>query len=463
MLSSSISESRQKATLPRPFRIFCRNMKEVRMSTLHVLKHRGFRNLWLGQAISQLGDAFYFVVFMFMVKKITGRDDMVGFVGATEMAPFLLFGPYAGAIADRLDRRKIMLYSDWICFGILVALAALLLVVPTAPVWALFAVPLILGIARSFFLPAKSAAIPRLVPESDVHAANGLSMTTQSMAPLVGIALSAGLLSLLWDYAGEKFFLLAVLVNATSFLVSAIYVGKMPPVEPEIDREPSHPVTDIVEGFRYIRKRGDLLTIVIVGGLVSLLISPFYPIYVATNDAWFGGKPATLAWFEFSFFLGMISASLWVSGRIIRRPGVSYILGLAVVGFAVAVMGLWINLWAFIAWNVVAGLAIPFAQIPIQSYLQLVVDDQYRGRVNSAITMVTIGMHPVGMAMAGLLIAGVGIVQSYLFMGIGMGVAALLGLLSPSFRNAIMPSTSPAEEAGASLPASDALPANGPA
>src|SRR5207253_876223 len=82
------------------------------MSFRDVLRIRAFRDLWLGQAISQLGDSIYYVAFMFMAQQVTGKIAMVGYVGAMEMLPYLLIGPYAGVLADRLDRRKIMLLSD---------------------------------------------------------------------------------------------------------------------------------------------------------------------------------------------------------------------------------------------------------------------------------------------------------------------------------------------------------------
>src|SRR5688500_12870764 len=91
-----------------------------------ILAIKAFRNLWLGQAISQIGDAFYYASFMFMVEHITNSKPMVGYVGAAEALPFLLFGPYAGVVADRIDRRKIMLLSDIISGLTLCMMAAVL-------------------------------------------------------------------------------------------------------------------------------------------------------------------------------------------------------------------------------------------------------------------------------------------------------------------------------------------------
>src|SRR5512141_456562 len=90
-----------------------------------LLQYRAFRNLWLGQAISQLGDSIYYVAFMFMAQSVTGSFAMVGYVGAMEMLPYMLFGPYAGVLADRMDRRKVMLYSDLASAAFLLGFAVL--------------------------------------------------------------------------------------------------------------------------------------------------------------------------------------------------------------------------------------------------------------------------------------------------------------------------------------------------
>ena len=105
---------------------------------MQLLRIPAFRNLWLGQSISQIGDALYYVSFMFMVSQLTGRVDMVGYVGAVEMLPFFIFGPYTGVLADRIDRRLILLWSDLISGFVLVGLAVMAFAMGTPPVWSLF-------------------------------------------------------------------------------------------------------------------------------------------------------------------------------------------------------------------------------------------------------------------------------------------------------------------------------------
>jgi len=411
-----------------------------------ILAIPAFRNLWLGQAISQVGDAFYYVTFMFMVKKLTGSNAMVGYVGAVEVLPYLLFSPYAGVLADRIDRRKIMLWSDILSGLVLVGLLAVTLGFGNPPVPVIFATAFLLSSVRSFFLPTKNATIPAIVPAKKLLDAMSLSMATQNFMQLAGLAVSAGVLAALYQLSPFWFFFCAIAVNCLSFFGSAVFIAKLPPVIPDRQEgaaEERHPLKDFTEGISFISRRPVLVTLMVVSMFFSLMVAPFFVIYVAANEAWFGGRPATLAWFEFAFFLGMIGGSIGVAKFKVKKPGLSFVAGLATVGAGVAALAYSRSFGGFFWWNIVCGVAVPFADIPVKTYLQLTVPDEFRGRVNSSLMMLSTGMMPLGMGLAGTMVEIVGLVNGFLIMGIGMGVVAMLGLASRPFRTSIMPAEDP--------------------
>lgn len=409
------------------------------MFPTQALSIRAFRNLWLGQAISQLGDAFYYVVFMFMVGKITGSSVMVGAAGTAEALPFLFFSGYAGVLADRLDRRKIMLTSDVVSGSILLALGGIVLFDASPPGWTLIATAFLLSCARAFFMPAKNAAIPSLVPPELLMKANALSSITQSAAPMLGLFLSAMVLGALWALSKTWFFLGAILVNALSFYLSAAYIRLLPAIVPDRGGEEKHPWTDFRQGLGYVKRHKVLRVFIVVNTVLGLMISPFFIVYVQANKEWFGGIPTTLIWFEFTFFAGLIAGSVIVAKFSHKRPGLGYSYALAVVGVSVAAMAYSRTFFLFCLWNVIAGLAIPFCDVPFMTYMQLAVDDTLRGRVSSVLNMTRMSIVPLGMAMGGILVAKVGVVGGFAVMGFGMALAALMGLASSSFRNAVIP------------------------
>jgi len=412
-----------------------------------ILQHKSFRDLWLGQSISQLGDAFYFVTFMFMAEKLTGRIEMVGLVGALEAIPYLLFSAYAGVLADRIDRRRIMWLSD-VASGIaLILFGSVLLFDASPPAVLLLVMSFVTSTIRCFFLPAKSAAIPNLVPTAKVLEANAFSMTTQSLMPLIGLALSASVMAPLFAYSPRWFFLTCVVLNALSFFGSALYIGRLPGIVPERKGEDEvHPLEDFKLGWKYMTGRRDLL--VLTGMLVvfRLFLSPFFVVHVAANKAWFGGKPSSLAWFEFSFFTGMILVSPFVGKMNIKRPTLTFAYGLGAVGLFVAFMAYSELFWLYVLWNFACGLVLPIADIPINAYMQMSVPDSYRGRVNSVFSMLGMGIMPIGMVMAGYLVDHFGLVATFLFMGIGMFLAGLIGPMNSAFREARMPESEPPSE-----------------
>lgn len=407
---------------------------------MQLLRIPAFRNLWLGQSISQIGDALYYVSFMFMVAQMTGRVDMVGYVGAVEVLPFFLFGPYTGVLADRIDRRLILLWSDLISGFVLVGLTVMALMMKVPPVWSLFVAAFLLSSVRAFFMPTNQATIPAIVPTDQLMPALSFSMATMNFMRMGGLAFSATVMAALYAKSPQWFFVGICTLNSISFLASAYFVAKLPPVLPDREHaEEKHAMREFADGIKYVMGNPVLLTFRIVGPLFSLMVAPFFVVYVASNKAWFGNKPQILAWFELAFFAGMICGSYWVSKVSPKRPGASFCLSLAVVGIGVGLMGVGHNFWLYAFWNVVCGLMIPFADIPAQTYTNLVVPDAMRGRVNSLAMMSWTAVMPIGMATAGILIEMVGLDTVFWIMGGGMLAVTIGGLMVPAFRNARLP------------------------
>lgn len=408
-----------------------------------VLRIIPFRRLWLGQAVSQFGDALYFLILAFMVGKLTGSAAMVGYIGALKALPYLLLGPYAGVLADRIDRKIIMLASDLLSATVLLGLGVVVWLAPAPPIWTIFVAASSLAIINVFFLPAKSAAIPNLVPTDRLLEANSLSSATQSMMPLIGLALSATALGAIYAIYPDYFFLTAIVVNAASFLYSAYCISTLPSIRPDRAGQPKQRVLDDTRaGIAFIWKNHVLKVTLLLSMLLNLFVAPFMVVYIAANNLWFGGKFSTLAWFEFSFTLGMVIGSIIVGRLSIRRPGFAFCIGLVVVGASIAMLAIGPYFWNMVLWNLVAGLAIPYASVPINTYFQLVVPDSFRGRVNSAITMAAMGVMPLGMMLAGIVTAKIGVVLMFIVMGGGMVAASAFGLIDGPFRNATMPGDS---------------------
>jgi MFS family permease len=404
------------------------------------LARPGFRRLWLGQTASLIGDSVFFLIFFYMVDQSAEGDAVVvSLVTALMSLPFVLFGAAAGRAADRLDRRAIMVASD-IGSTVLMAAAGVWSFFEPVPPWPLLAaVGFGVGAANSFFLPARLAAIPRLVPEREVARANGLFLTTGQIAYMAGLSLSAVGLGALEKLAPEFFFSTACLANAATFLVSAVIVGGLPRLRPLQEPEPSRFWKDVAEGLRAVRKDRLVFVALITNAVISLCISGFFVAYLQVNREWFSGTFRSLAGIELAFALTSAFVGVFVGRLRIRRPGIAFMSGSIVIGASVAVMAYSRDYWAFVAANILAGLAFPFLIVPLTTYIQLAYEDSLRGRVNSAWTVSQEAVKPAGLVLTGAALTGAGLPATLAGMGIGMSAAGLAGLCSPSVRRTLMP------------------------
>ncbi len=415
-------------------------MKAPIMTANKVLQLRNFRFLWLGQAISQLGDAFYVLAFAYMVREITGSAAYVAYVGIAEGLPFLIMSPYAGVIVERFDRRRIMLAADLLSVGALASLSLYILFYSMPPLWMVFATAFFLSTVNSFFAPAKSAVIPELVPKPSLLDALSLSASTQNMAPLIGIGVFSAVIGALSGLSQDMFFFGAIFANALTFLGSAICIAKLPKLVPNtIKKVKIGAWEDCKEGVRYILKSDILKISLVLTLLLNLFIAPFMMVYVEANAQWLDGRPATLAKIELAYSVALAIGSIVVSKYKAKKPGAIFISGLLMIGIVIVLMAYSQQFWPFMACNMVFGFAFPLVTVPLNNYVQMIIHEGYRGRVNSALNMLSQGIMPIGMGIAGFAIGGTGLPLMFIMMGSGMCLSALIGLSNKAFRNCKMP------------------------
>lgn len=416
-----------------------------------ILELEDFRNLWIGQTISQLGDSVYFLVFLFMAQKVTGDPNVTGMIAIMQALPFVLFSPIAGVIVDRVDRRNLMVFAEWGSFGVMAVFFGFLLVEPQPQVWQLGGAAFVLATLTTFFLPARSAAIPRLVPKERLMEANGFAMATQQAVGLLGIAISAGVLGALYQFSPDNFFRLAVIANCLTFLASGWMMRKLPSIQAETAeglaglsfREFRSTVRtlwgEVLEGAREIRRDALVRVALPVNVLSTMSISGFFLVYVVVNDEWYGGQFWTLAVIELAFAAISLVCSVYVGRMRVRHPGLHFAWGIAVIGLLVVGMAFSKPYLLFLALNAACGFAFPSIVIPITSYFQTAFADEVRGRVNSTWSMVTMAAQPIGMVLVAWLLGWAGIETALIVMGSGMALAGFAGLAFRSVRETEMP------------------------
>jgi len=236
--------------------------------------NRDFRHLWLGQVVSQLGDWFNTIALFTLVLELTGSGRAVGLVLVARFLPSVVLGPLSGVLADRFDRRRIMIVSD-----VLRALVVLgfLFVRSAEQVWLIYFLTVLQLAFSAFFEPARSAALPSVVAERDLVKANTISSVTWSAMLTLGAAAGGPVT----DWFGTD---AAFVIDSVTYLVSAVLVWRvrLPARRPRPKRPLTWAkalgVTDTLEGLRYVWRRPRVLALLLVkpawglgGGILTLL------------------------------------------------------------------------------------------------------------------------------------------------------------------------------------------------
>lgn len=240
-------------------------------------RNRDFRRLFIGQLVSQTGDWFNSVALFTLVLSLTGSGESVGYILIIKLLPSFFAGPIAGVVADRFNRKTVMIVAD-IVRGFLVL--GFLFVRGPEQVWIVYVIAALEVVVSTFFDPAKSAAIPNIVSRGELISANGLSSASWS----VTLALGAALGGVVTNSFGRN---TAFEIDSLSFFISAAFIAavRLRSARPKQDRAGRLSlaevtgITDLVEGARYLRSNRRVTALLLVksgwgiGGGVLLLLT----------------------------------------------------------------------------------------------------------------------------------------------------------------------------------------------
>ncbi len=234
-----------------------------------VLRNRDFRLLWLGHSVSSVGDRLLTIALALYVIDLTGRASDLGIVLAANMLPFVAFILLGGVWSDRLARKRVMIVSDLVRFGLHGTLA-ILVWAEAAEIWHLVALGAASGLASAFFKPAAGGLVPQTVPEDEVQEANGLVGFSNNAAEFAGPALATALV--LGAGAATAFAL-----DAVSFLVSAACLAGVHARERGEPVAAGRFVDDLRAGYVAVRSRAWVwVTIVVFSAAVMVCLAPWY-------------------------------------------------------------------------------------------------------------------------------------------------------------------------------------------
>jgi MFS family permease len=362
-------------------------LKLLSNETFSSLSVRNFRLFFAGQSVSQVGNWLTLVAQALLVLKITGNGFAVGLLTAFQFAPVLVLGPWAGLVADRSDKRKLLLTVQVFAMAQSFVLGALAFM-DHPPVGAIYAVALLGGVATAFDNPARRSFVVEMVDGEHVNNAVSLNSALMTGSRVIGPAL-AGLLITTVGYGW------CFIVDAVSYVAVIIGYRMMDPSQ--IRRGPVTPrgKGQVRAGLRYAMGKNELRIPLVMMSIVGTLAFNFTVVMPLLVKQDFHGSDATFTLFFSVISLGSLVGALYTA----RRKVISIhdvVVSAALFGIAMLVLAVAPNLAFAFPIGVVFGAASIGFMTASTAIVQVEADPAMRGRVLALQAMVFLGSTPIG-------------------------------------------------------------------
>jgi predicted MFS family arabinose efflux permease len=364
--------------------------------TFKAFQYRDFRLIWSGACTSSIGTWMQSLAQSWLVLQISGSAFMLGLTSFLGEIPIFLFSLVGGVVADRMDRRRLLLASQYVqmsCAFTLTALVAFGLV----RVWQILVLSFLVGLAQSFGGPAYQALIPSLVKNEDIPNAIALNSIQFNLARIIGPVLGGLALTGLgaaWCFGLNGLSFVAVIVSLLLLKVRFIPQGGGASM-----------LASMKEGIAFVRKQGAIESLLVLAFLSTMLGVPlivFLPVFA--RDVFHGGASTYTLFLSISGAGSVTGALVVASFGHYRRKGRLALLLLAVFGACMAGFALSKILALSCVLLFLAGMCLISVFATLSSLVQLLASDGMRGRVMSVYNVAFRGGMPIGSLVTGSLI-----------------------------------------------------------
>ncbi|MEY3685593.1 MAG: MFS transporter [Candidatus Nanopelagicaceae bacterium] len=400
-------------------------MRKYAIDLSPLKKYRDFKLLFTAGLFSYFGSMITFVALPFQVKELTGSFWAVGLIGVVEIIPLIVFGLYGGVLADYLDRKKMIWFTE---FGTLIATSILLInsLQEKPSVILIFVIAAIFAALSGLKRPSQDAILPRLVNHDDLPSASALMSLRWQFGGIVGPSVGGIIIA---SYgAGAAYF-----IDCLTFVISLALIWQVRSVPP-LDKSTPPSMAGLMEGLNYAFKRKDLL-----GTYVVDLAAMFLAMPMALFPFWADeiGAPYALGFFYSSITFGAVLVTL-LSGWMRNYPhhGRAVIIGALGWGVAIVAAGSSNSLVLVITCLVIAGAFDQVSALFRGFIWNQSIPDELRGRL-AGIEMLSYLLGPLGgQARAGGMAAMSSLRTSIVGGGLlCIGFVSLIAAVMPKFRS----------------------------
>jgi MFS family permease len=393
-------------------------IQRFRHDTFASLSNPNYRLYFYGQATSLVGTWMQTIAQSFLVFHLTDSSVDVGLVVALQTLPVLILGPYAGVVADRVDKRKLMIVLQSL-MGVQALVFGVLTLTNVITLWQIGILAVILGLNNTFENPARQTFVLEMVGTEDLRNAVTLNSVLVNVARAVGPA-AAGLIIAAGGYG------ICFLVNAASFVAVVASLMKMDTSKLSPSKPTQRARGQLREGLRYVKGEVGLAVPLMMMAIVGCLAYEFQVTLPVMATRAFHGGPQSYGFMTASMGVGAVIGGLYVAGRGktgLRSLTRSCVVFTVVIAAAAVAPNLTIELIALAA---VGAASVAFLSKG-NSTLQLAAAPQMRGRVMALWAVAFLGSTPIGGPTAGAVSQYVGPRWGLGLGALACAVAAILG------------------------------------
>jgi len=376
------------------------------------LRHRNFRLFFSGQTISLIGTWMTRVATSWLVYRLTKSSLMLGTVGFVGQIPTFLLAPLAGVIVDRINRHKVLVWTQTIAMLQSLTMAVLTLT-HHINIGQVLALSMLQGVVNAFDMPARQSFMVEMVEEpADLSNAIAINSSMVNLARLVGPALAGILIAATnegWCFAIDGVSYIAVIISLLMMHVKPSVLAK----------KSTSMLHQLREGWDYVVNFSPVRTILLLFAVLSLMGFPFMVLMPVFAAQVLHGGPHTLGFLMGAVGVGSLASAL---SLVLRRSvrGLTGVLPMAagLFGSGLILFGLSHTLWFSILMMLVTGFGMMQGTTASNTIIQTLVDGKMRGRVMSFYMMAFVGMAPFGSLLAGALAHAFGAQRTVIFSGV---------------------------------------------
>jgi MFS family permease len=428
------TDDKSKTSPPKPATPGAAGKLDSVSHTWRALRHRNFRLYFGGQTISLIGTWMTRIATAWLVYRLTGSALLLGMVGFVGQIPTFLLAPFAGVWVDRLDRRKVLMWTQSLSSAQSLALAVLTLSGRITIPWILV-LAAVQGLINAFDMPGRQAFMVQMVEDrSDLGNAIAINSSMVNLARLVGPSLAGLIIAASgegWCFLIDGISYMAVIA---SLLMMRIHVAPS-------QRKVTSTFTELHEGWAYVSGFLPIRTILMLFAIVSLMGMPFVvlmPIFAAKV---LHGGPHTLGFLMGAVGVGALISALSLAARKSVR-GLIRIIPISAAVFASGLIGFGLShvFWLSMLMAFVTGAGMMQGMAASNTVIQTLVPESKRGRVMSYYTMAFVGMAPFGSLLAGAMANAIGAPLAVILNGSGVMLGAIwFATRLPSVREVVRP------------------------